>query len=151
MALAQATRADLVVIEKSLRKLNLFKKHELLRSYDIALGREPIGKKQFEGDGKTPEGRYKISFKRVNSSFYKALQISYPNAQDAAFARKMGGRPGGAIMIHGLRDGFEAVPKMLQGLHDYLDWTDGCVAVTNSEMDEIFDLVPINTRVWIFP
>src|SRR5262249_25609436 len=111
----------------------------ILRSYRVALGREPVGHKLCEGDGRTPEGRYVIDGRNPKSRYYLSLHISYPNAEDVARAKAAGIEPGGDIMIHGLRDG-----TLREG-----DWTQGCIAVTDEEMDEIWALVPDGTEILI--
>lgn len=148
---AKTPQADLIVVEKSRRELILYNDHKVIKSYSVSLGRTPIGKKTYQGDGKTPEGRYFISNKKTDSAFFKALQISYPNKKDLAFAKKNGRDAGGQIMIHGLVNNLSFIPDFLQDMHTFLDWTDGCIAVTNEEMDEIFSLVPVKTPIWIFP
>jgi murein L,D-transpeptidase YafK len=113
----------------------------VLRIYRVALGRDPAGHKQQEGDGRTPEGNYTIDRRNPNSRYHLSLRISYPNAADRARAAELGVEPGGDIMIHGLKDG--------QPRND--DWTQGCIAVTDSEMDEIWALVPEGTPIRIDP
>ena len=139
--------ADRVLIEKSARRLTLLVDGEAMRSYSVALGANPKGHKQREGDERTPEGVYSIDARNPNSSFHLSLRISYPNAQDRARAAAAGEDPGGLIMIHGMRNGL----GWLGGLHRLIDWTDGCIAVTNREMDEIWDAVPVGTPVDIRP
>jgi len=139
---ADAT-ADRVVVYKSQRRLILLSKGEVLREYKIALGPHPVGPKELEGDGKTPEGLYRINHRNDRSEFHLSLQISYPNADDIARAKKERVAPGGQIMIHGLRNGNEAVGR----LHRYTDWTDGCIAVTNWEIEELWRAVPDGTVI----
>lgn len=115
--------------------------NSLLRTYRVALGRDPIGHKECEGDGRTPEGRYTIDRRNPKSRYYLALHISYPNESDRARAAAQGLDPGGDIMIHGLKDGV---------VHDD-DWTQGCIAVTDAEMEEIWALVPEGTPISIEP
>jgi murein L,D-transpeptidase YafK len=134
-------RADQIVVNKSRREMLLLRGNVILRSYRIALGREPVGHKQCEGDGRTPEGRYRIDRRNPKSRYYLALHISYPNAEDTERARAAGVEPGGDIMIHGLKDG-----ELREG-----DWTQGCIAVTDQEMDEIWGLVPEGTVIVIEP
>ncbi|HWS16967.1 MAG TPA: L,D-transpeptidase family protein, partial [Candidatus Elarobacter sp.] len=110
-------------------------------------GSVAVGPKRVEGDHKTPEGNYVIDAKNSRSQFHLSLHISYPSASDRANAHKLGSRPGGAIMIHGLARPF----AYLGPLHRQTDWTDGCVAVTNAEIEEIWKLVPVGTRVEIRP
>lgn len=142
-----AEKADLVVVNKSERKLMLMQNGEELRSYRIALGGDPVGHKRQEGDQKTPEGRYVLDYKKPDSSFYKAIHISYPNAADEAQARKRGVSPGGLIMIHGQKNGF----GWLGSVSQQTDWTDGCIAVKNSEMEEIWQTVDLGTPIQINP
>jgi murein L,D-transpeptidase YafK len=132
-------RADQIVVNKSRREMLLLRGNVILRQYRIALGRDPIGHKQQEGDGRTPEGRYVIDRRNPKSRYYLALHISYPNADDVERAQAAGVPPGSDIMIHGLKDG--------ERRDD--DWTQGCIAVTDEEMDEIWCLVPDGTPVVI--
>jgi murein L,D-transpeptidase YafK len=138
---------DRVVIEKSSRTLKLFAGEEIYRTYFVALGGEPQGHKVKEGDLRTPEGVYAISARQPRSAFYRGLLISYPNAEDLARAEELGVDPGGLIMIHGLRNGYEWMGER----HRRQDWTEGCIAVTNQEIDEIWQLVDIGTPVEIRP
>ncbi len=140
-------RADLVVVEKSKRLLTLYTQGQPLKSYEISLGRVPVGAKEREGDKKTPEGRYLIDFRKADSGYFRALHISYPNPADVAAARKQGVSPGGAVMIHGLRNGFGWIGK----LQRFADWTLGCVAVTNQEMAELWRTVPDGTPIDLRP
>jgi len=137
--------ADKVLIQKQARRLTLLAKGEVIKSYPIALGGNPVGPKEREGDNKTPEGLYIIDSRNGNSGFHLSLHISYPNAQDKMRARELGVRPGGDIMIHGLKNGFSQVGAS----HAQSDWTEGCIAVTNPEMEEIYRLVPNGTLVEI--
>jgi murein L,D-transpeptidase YafK len=139
--------ADRVLIIKSTRTMTLLSGNTVLRTYKVALGTMPIGPKRIEGDHKTPEGIYTIDAKNPQSRFHLSLHISYPSAADREQARKLGDRPGGAIMIHGLGKQF----AYLGALHRQVDWTDGCVAVTNAEIEEIWKLVPVGARVEIRP
>lgn len=136
-----------IEVLKSERILNLYSGDELLKSYSVSLGRQPVGKKEFEGDLKTPEGLYYINDKNPNSSYYLNLGLSYPNQQDKEFAEHLDKSPGGQIKIHGMRNGFGFVGK----LHRLFDWTLGCIAVTNSEMKELYDNVPIGTKIEVKP
>jgi murein L,D-transpeptidase YafK len=138
--------ADKIVIEKSAHTLKLMRKGELIKSYGVALG-QPVGKKQRAGDRLTPEGSYFIDRKNPKSTFHLALHISYPNEQDRERARKLGVRPGGDVEIHGL----ESRWAWLGSWHRKVDWTEGCVAVTNNEIEEIWRLVPVGTPVEIDP
>jgi murein L,D-transpeptidase YafK len=145
--LPAGTTADRIVIDKSDRTLTLSVAGRVIRSYEIALGRDPIGHKQREGDGRTPEGIYRIDFRKPDSSFHRALHISYPNAADVRAARERGVSPGGDIMIHGLPNGLGAIGSA----HLKRDWTEGCVAVTNAEIEEIWRVVPNGTVIEITP
>jgi murein L,D-transpeptidase YafK len=139
--------ADMILIEKRLRLMTLFRKGNLLKRYHIALGSEPVGKKTTEGDCRTPEGIYIIDRRNIDSKYYHSLHISYPNEEDKrqAAARKVS--PGGDIMIHGLKNGWGRTGKP----HLMKDWTLGCIALTNREIDEIWRMVPDGTPVEIVP
>lgn len=134
-------RADLVLVRKSQREMLLLRQQCILRTYRVALGRDPVGHKDREGDGRTPEGRYTIDRRNPKSRYHLALHISYPNAEDRARAQAMGFEPGCDIMIHGLKDGIRRED----------DWTQGCIAVTDEEMEEIWSLVPEGTPILIEP
>jgi murein L,D-transpeptidase YafK len=138
---------DHLVVYKGQRKLVLLSHGKEVRSYRVALGGDPVGPKRQQGDHRTPEGSYVLDSRNAHSKYYKAYHISYPNLQDTARAKKIGGSPGGDIMLHGLPKGYGWVGKD-QALHD---WTDGCVAVSNEEMDEIWRLVPVGTPIDIKP
>ena len=140
-------QADHILIEKSKRLMTLMHGAKVLKTYKVALGTVPTGAKEKHGDHKTPEGSYVIDAKNSHSRFHLALHVSYPNAEDRERARKMGVSPGGDIMIHGLESRF----AFLGALHRQTDWTDGCVAVTNPEIEEIWKLVPVGTKVEIKP
>jgi murein L,D-transpeptidase YafK len=139
--------ADKVLIEKQARRLSLLSKGEVIKSYKIALGGNPVGPKERQGDNKTPEGTYRIDARNGNSGFHLSLHISYPNEDDKKRAKKLGVSPGGNIMIHGIKNGFSQVGAS----HAETDWTEGCIAVTNQEMEEIYKFVPIGTVVEITP
>ena len=132
-------RVDRIVIHKSRREMLLLSGDAVVRQYRVALGRTPVGPKLQEGDGKTPEGRYVIDRRNPRSAYHLSLHISYPDAADCERARAAGVDPGGDIMIHGLKNG-----ECREG-----DWTQGCIAVTDDEMDEIWKLVADGTRVVI--
>ncbi len=140
-------KADLVVVHKSLRALTLFKDGKVLKVYHIALGSHPKGHKRQEGDGKTPEGNYTLDYKKLDSAFYKAIHISYPNEADKDYAQKRGIEPGGLIMIHGQKNYL----GWLSFITQRFDWTSGCIAVTNEDMDEIYKSVEIGTKIVIYP
>jgi len=140
-------KADLIVVEKSKRTMTLYANGKVLKVYKVSLGPHPVGPKQVEGDGKTPEGRYTIDSINRASSYHLSLHISYPSAADSALAKSLGKSAGGDIMIHGLPNGYDWVGSA-QTLHD---WTAGCIAVTNPEIEEIVKLVPLGTVVEIRP
>lgn len=137
--------ADKIRIEKSKRRLTLLNKNTPLKTYEISLGREPVEKKTEEGDGRTPEGIYSIDRRTINSKYHRALHISYPSAGDIAQAKARGVSPGGNIMIHGLPNGIGFIGK----LHTKKDWTLGCIAVTNPEIEEIWRAIPDGATVEI--
>lgn len=145
--LPDGTRADLVIVSKADRMLNLYRGAELLRSYEVSLGGDPIGPKRREGDGRTPEGRYVLDYRKADSSYHRALHVSYPSSEDRAAAKAEGVDPGGLVMVHGLRNGLGLIGR----LHTVADWTDGCVAVTNREIEEIWRVVPDGTPIEIKP
>jgi len=144
---AATNKADRIVVVKSTRTMTLMSGGQVLKTYKVALGGQPVGAKQRTGDHKTPEGLYVVQFKVPNSRFHRGLYISYPNAADRERARKMGVNPGGNIEIHGLGDKYGWIGAM----HQQTDWTDGCIAVTNEEIDEIWPLVAAGTPVEIRP
>lgn len=136
---------DLVKVDKSERKMYLLSAGEIVKVYDIALGANPKGHKEQEGDEKTPEGEYTLDYKKEDSSFYRAMHVSYPNAVDTANAEKNGVSPGGFIMVHGQRNWL----GWLAPISQHFNWTNGCIAITNSEMDEFMDLVNVGTKIQI--
>jgi murein L,D-transpeptidase YafK len=144
---ATPIRADRILILKSERKLQLLNSGKVLRTYKVALGPNPKGHKEREGDGRTPEGVYVIDYRNGKSQFYRALHVSYPNAADRAAARKRGVSLGGMIMIHGLGKQY----GWLGSAHTARDWTLGCIAVTNEEINDIWNLVADGTPVEIRP
>jgi hypothetical protein len=145
--LPERTRADRIVLEKSARRLTLVANGTELRSYRVALGRNPEGPKLREGDNRTPEGSYVVAGHNDNSGYHRALRISYPNAHDREVAKAAGVSPGGDIMIHGIRNGFGWVGPF----HRLVDWTRGCIAVTDDEIEEIARVVPDGAVVEIRP
>ncbi len=130
-----------VQVSKSQRKLYLLHNADVIVSYDIALGFAPVGHKQVEGDGKTPEGLYYITHRNPNSSYYLSLGISYPNDQDRAAAAALGKPPGGDIFIHGGPRG--AIAQR--------DWTAGCISVTDKQMEVVYSMINPGTPIWILP
>jgi murein L,D-transpeptidase YafK len=146
-SLPAGTIADHIVVQKSVRTLALYSGTQLLKQYRVALGPNPVGAKGQEGDGRTPEGVYVIDSKKRDSAFHRALHVSYPNAADLKRARERHVSPGGAIFIHGLPNGFDGIGKG----HLLRDWTAGCIALTNEEIEELWRAVPIGTRIEIKP
>jgi murein L,D-transpeptidase YafK len=140
-------RADRVVVLKKERTLELFSQGKVIKTYKVALGGDPVGPKTRQGDHKTPEGIYVLDFRNAHSQFYKAIHISYPNDRDRALARQKGAPPGGDVFVHGLPNGYGAVGAA----HRLKDWTDGCIAVTDEEIDEIWKAVPDGTQIEIKP
>ncbi|MBZ0158003.1 MAG: L,D-transpeptidase family protein [Alphaproteobacteria bacterium] len=139
--------ADKILIEKKARRLTLIAKGKVLKTYKIALGGNPNGPKERQGDNKTPEGTYIIDSRNRNSGYHLSLHISYPNEKDKKRAKELGVSPGGDIMIHGIKNGLSWVGD----LHTNVDWTKGCIAVTDQEIEEIEKVVPNGTLVEIRP
>jgi len=142
-----ADKADLLIVQKKDRVMLLMKDGMEIKRYKIVLGGNPVGHKQQEGDQRTPEGNYILDYKKSDSSFYKAIHVSYPNVKDKKHAKQLGVNPGGFIMIHGQKNGFGWISSLAQ----QFDWTDGCIAVKNYEMDEIWDAVDVGTPIQINP
>lgn len=136
---------DKVFVDKSARTLQLLSDDKVIKSYHIALGGNPIGHKQQQGDQRTPVGSYTLDYKNEKSKFYRSIHISYPNTTDKARAKSRGVSAGGDIMIHGQKKGFGA----LGVLNQQRDWTEGCIAVTDDEMDEIIAAVKVGTPIEI--
>ena len=141
-------KADYVVVKKSERKLYLYRGAEILKTYRIALGKQPDGHKIREGDSRTPEGIYTLDWRNPNSKFYRSIHVSYPSKTDYRDARERGDSPGGAIMIHGQPSSWVEKTKLL---FNQDDWTEGCIAVQNHEMDEIWNAVDDGTTIEIIP
>ncbi len=139
--------ADRILVEKSERKLYLLKAGKVLREFDIALGLAPTGHKQRSGDFKTPEGNYFIESRNTASDYFLSLKISYPNEQDRERARTLDVDPGGQIMIHGQPNN----PRYDDNWYEYGDWTDGCIAVSNSDMIDIWLMTEVPTPIEIRP
>lgn len=139
--------ADRVVLLKRARTLQLMHEGTILKTYKVALGGDPAGPKVRQGDHKTPEGLYVLDSRNAHSQFYKSIHISYPNAIDRADAGKRGYSPGGDVFIHGLPNGY----RWIGPSHRVKDWTDGCIAVTDEEMDEIWNAVSNGTPIEIRP
>jgi len=138
---------DNVIVNKSASLMTLMQNGNVVKEYKVVFGGNPKGHKQIEGDEKTPEGKYTLDYKKSDSSFYKAIHISYPNEQDKKRAKDAGESPGGLIMIHGQKNGL----GWLSSLSQRFNWTNGCIAVTNKEMDEIWKLIKIGTPIEILP
>ena len=139
--------ADSIVVEKSRHTMTLYNQGTPVRIYFIALGQNPLGKKVSLGDNRTPEGLYYIDGHNPASKYHLSLKVSYPNEQDVAEARARGVSTGGDIMIHGLPRGFENVGAE----HRQRDWTNGCIAVTNAEIEEIWSAIPDGAPIHIKP
>lgn len=146
VSLAQPS-VDFVRVVKSERKLMLFSGGQVVREFRIALGGNPAGHKQEEGDQRTPEGSYILDYKKSDSAFYKAVHISYPNVHDLAAAKQRGVRPGGQIMIHGQKN----AGGRWAFLSEFVDWTKGCIALKNEEMDVLWNLIAEGTKIEILP
>lgn len=144
---AEHPAVDRVVVHKALRTMELRSQGKVVKSYAISLGDDPLGHKVQEGDEKTPEGSYVIDYRNRHSGYHRSLHISYPNRQDRKRARKLGVDPGGLIMIHGLPNGYGWAKVLFTGR----DWTNGCIAVTDEEIEEIWRLVKDGTPITIHP
>lgn len=136
-----------VLVDKGERRLYLLSGEDRVREYRISLGENPVGHKLYEGDQRTPEGDYVLDWRNANSDFYKSIHISYPSPRDRELAEAWGLDPGGSIMIHGLPNEAGDLAFAFEGL----DWTDGCIAVNNEAMDEIWHLVEDGTPIRILP
>ena len=141
------SQIDNLVVYKSKRQLLAYSNGELVKTYKIALGRQPVGDKEFEGDKKTPEGIYFINDKNPYSDYHKNLGISYPNKNDIENAKRLGKPTGGDVKIHGLRNKTGFISKF----HRWYDWTFGCIAVTDEEIDELYKAVKVGTQIEIKP
>ncbi len=139
--------ADKVLVVKSESRLYLLRNEEVFASYRAKFGGDPKGHKQQQGDERTPEGRYVLDYKNPNSAYYKSIHVSYPNAKDRARARKRGVSPGGDIMIHGQPNGWGSFGWIIQ----LFNWTEGCIALTDSDMDRVWDAVRPGTPIEIRP
>jgi len=152
---ADTGKVDRIVVQKKYKKLYLMSKNQILKSYDIAMGpNAEKGPKTFQGDNKTPEGIYNVEFKNPKSNYYMALKVSYPNAKDIAYAQSMNKSAGNFIMIHGFPvkpiDGL--IPQIVKDeQHPKVNWTQGCMAVTDREIEEIYSLVQEKTTIEICP
>lgn len=141
--------ADRIVVDKSERKLQVYVGAEVVATYAVALGLQPVGAKQREGDKKTPEGHYLLDYKKADSAYFRAIHVSYPDRADRERARRAGVPPGGLIMIHGqpndarVREAIQRWP--------YPDWTDGCIALSNADMQALWERVRVPTPIEIRP
>jgi murein L,D-transpeptidase YafK len=140
-------KADFVLVVKSEKRLYLMQNGDVIASFRVAFGQNPKGHKEQEGDERTPEGRYVLDAKNPHSAFYKSIHISYPDAEDRKRARKKGVSPGGDIMIHGQKNGYERWETFTQ----LVNWTDGCIALKNKEMDFVWNAVKVGTPIEIRP
>lgn len=141
-------KADRVVVEKAKRTLCLYRGHEILGRYPVALGQQPLGPKRCAGDQRTPEGRYTLDWRNADSKYFRSIHISYPNRRDRQQAQGLGQDPGGEIMIHGTPgDPAERAHLLRKGA----DWTAGCIAVQDEHMQEIWDAVEDGTPIEILP
>ncbi|HEV8239523.1 MAG TPA: L,D-transpeptidase family protein [Thermoanaerobaculia bacterium] len=145
--LSPGTKIDRVLVLKSQHRLFLLDRGRSVASFPVALGRGPSGPKVREGDGRTPEGVYTIDFHNSASAFYRSLHVSYPQARDVARARRLGASPGGSIMVHGLPPRLAFVGR----LQRLADWTNGCIALSNPEMRQVFNAVRDGTQIEIRP
>ena len=138
---------DSILVEKAAHRLSLFQRGRVARTYLVALGQQPVGDKVRRGDMRTPEGRFLIEARNPQSKYHRALRISYPDAAHRARARQLGVSPGGDIMIHGLP------PRQawVGAAHRDFDWTEGCIALTNEEIEELWSTVPVGTPIRILP
>ena len=141
------SQVDLLVVQKSKHQMMAYSEGKLLKTYQISLGDAPVGHKEFEGDEKTPEGFYTINAKNDKSGYHKNLGVSYPNVNDIDHAKALGLSPGGDIKIHGIRNGLGIINKFQR----LFNWTNGCIALTNSEVDELYSSVKIGTSIEIQP
>ncbi len=144
---AAPRKADSILILKKDHVLELLAGGKVIRTYKVALGQGGLAAKERQGDGLTPEGRYIIDARNAASHYHKALHVSFPNAEDRKRAARLGVAPGGDIMIHGLPNG----KGFVGAAHRLYDWTLGCIAVTDEEIDEIWELAPVGTPVEIRP
>jgi murein L,D-transpeptidase YafK len=140
-------KADAVVVDKSDARLYLKRNGEVLRSFRVKFGSDPHGHKVQQGDGRTPEGNYVLDYKNPFSRYHKSIHVSYPNAQDRANARRLGVDPGGDIMVHGQPNDWGWASPITQ----LFNWTDGCIALSNKDMDVVWSSVDVGTPILIRP
>ncbi len=139
--------ADKVLVDKSNARLYLLRSGQIYRSFPVVFGGQPKGHKQQQGDERTPEGHYTLDYKNPHSSYYKSIHISYPNSADRQRARAKGVNPGGEIMIHGQKNGFGWLAAVTQKYN----WTNGCIALSNADMDAVWQAVKVGTPIEIRP
>ncbi len=144
---ATTGKIDEIVVYKAKRRLELRSHGVTVRRYPIALGRNPVGHKLYQGDNRTPEGHYRIDMRNANSNYFRSLRISYPDRTDQDVALTVGLKPGDWVMIHGLKNGYTA--RELG--HPNRDWTNGCIALDNQAMTEVWNLVDVGTPITIYP
>jgi murein L,D-transpeptidase YafK len=142
--------ADKVIMKKSTRMLYLSSAGEIYKRYHITLGKAPLGAKEYEGDMKTPEGTYVLDWRQLSPRYNKSIHLSYPNKKDKAHAKKMGVSAGGMIMIHGTPSSWSLSP-LGDWLPMLLDWTEGCIAMSNDDMEEVWERVPNGIPIIIIP
>lgn len=142
------TKADAVLVKKSEKALYLLKDGKTLKRYHVVFGPRPKGPKLMEGDERTPEGDYTLDYKNTKSRFYKSIRVSYPNEFDIARAEKHNVDPGNNIMIHGTKNSWSAKTAAKAKNHN---WTDGCIALSNSDMDEVWEAIDVGTPISILP
>lgn len=140
-------KVDLVLVIKHENKLQLRAGDKLIQEFHVVFGKQPEGHKRQEGDKKTPEGRYVLDYKKADSAFYKAIHISYPNAEDRSQAKAQGVNPGGQVMIHGQKNGW----GWLSFINQRFNWTNGCIALSNADMQQVWDKVAPGTVIEIKP
>ncbi len=140
-------KADVVLVTKSERRLDLVNQDGIFASFTVTFGAKPVGHKKMQGDERTPEGHYILDYKNSNSKFYKSIHISYPNSEDRANARRRGVDPGGDIMIHGQKNGMGWASPIAQ----FFLWTDGCIALSDKDMDQVWAAVDPGTPIEIKP
>jgi len=143
----EITKIDSVEVFKSKREMVIFSNGNKLKTYNISLGTEPEGPKQFEGDKKTPEGKYIFDRKNTATGYHLSIHISYPNEQDKIKAASFGKAPGSDIMLHGIPNNAD----LIESYYENNDWTHGCIAVNNNDMDELWRVIDVGTPVIIYP
>jgi murein L,D-transpeptidase YafK len=140
-------KVDYLLVDKSNHTMKAYAQNQLLKTYTVSFGENPVGHKVYEGDEKTPEGAYTINDRNPNSAYHRNLGVSYPNSADKLKAQQLGKSPGGDIKIHGIRNGLGFINK----LHRLFNWTNGCIAVTNGEIEELYSAVEPNAKIEIRP